>query len=94
VNQVRKQLFRAVRRGQAQEHAQRLAQRLARRPDCGDVVRVEIVRGEFELDTCLLQGETTAAREEVLAGADVPGRSAVDQPMARHQDQALAGEGR
>jgi hypothetical protein len=73
VNQVRKQLIRAVKQGRAGEHARLLAAQVAERPDCADVVRVEIVSGCFDLDACMLQRRVQVHGEEtVLAGADVP----------------------
>jgi len=72
LNQVRHQLYRvAVREGNAQEYADALAPRLAARPSCADLVRVEIVRGEFDLDTCLLDHRVEGT-ETVLATADIP----------------------
>ncbi len=72
INQVRRQLFRvAVREGCAEPYARALADRVARRPDCADVRRIEVVRGRFDLDTCLLTHEVRS-RETVLAAAAVP----------------------
>jgi hypothetical protein len=71
VNQVRKQLFRAVLRGRAAQHARLLAGRVAAHPACADVVRVEIVRGEFDLDHCVLSRRTEPGTETVLASAEV-----------------------
>jgi hypothetical protein len=75
VNQVRKQLSRAVSRGQVEDYARRLAARVAEHPAGADVVRVEIVRGEFDLDATLIQ-RSLQGNETVLTGADVPGKSA------------------
>jgi hypothetical protein len=82
-NQVRHQLYRvAVKQGQAQEFADSLAARIAANPGYPDLVRVEIVRGRFDLDECMLtrrfQGEET-----VLAVAELPcGSLAVLRPDA------------
>ncbi|WP_156934707.1 hypothetical protein [Pseudonocardia spinosispora] len=70
VNQVRKQMSRAVRRGRVDEHATALATRIAASPAATDVVRVEIVRGDFDLDACLMQ-RRVEGEETVLAGADI-----------------------
>jgi hypothetical protein len=71
VNQVRKQLFRAVRRGRAAEHARLLAGRVAAHPAGAGVIKVEIVRGKFDLDHCVLSRRTHPQEETVLASADV-----------------------
>ena len=70
VNQVRKQLSRAVRRGEQQAHADRLAAAVALHPDHTDLRLVEIVRGQFDLDDCLTNGHARGA-ETVLASAQV-----------------------
>ena len=72
VNQVRRQLHRvAVREARPEAYAGALAERVARSQDCADVIRVEVVRTQFDLDDCLISrrvdGEST-----VLASAAVP----------------------
>lgn len=77
VNQVRRQLYRvAVRENQPEAYARVLAQRVARRPDCADLVGVEVLRARFDLDTCLLQRAVRDQERVVLAAAPVPGRVA------------------
>jgi hypothetical protein len=72
LNQVRHQLYRvAITEDHAQQYADALAPRLAANPSCDDLVRVEIVRGEFDLDTCLLDHQVEGT-ETVLATADIP----------------------
>jgi len=72
LNQVRHQLYRvAITEDHAQQYADALAPRLAAHPSCADLVRVEIVRGEFDLDTCLLDHRVEGT-ETVLATADIP----------------------
>jgi hypothetical protein len=70
VNQVRKQLSRAVRRGQVAEHARRIAARVPEFAEYADVVRVRIVTGEFDLDNCLMQRRSEGT-VSTLAEADV-----------------------
>src|SRR5436305_662911 len=70
VNQVRKQLSRAVKRGEAAEHARRIAARVPQFAEYADVVRVRIVTGEFDLDNCLMQRRSEGT-ESTLAEADV-----------------------
>ncbi|MDQ3763441.1 MAG: hypothetical protein M3460_17975 [Actinomycetota bacterium] len=71
LNQVRRQLYRvAVREKRSQAYADALAGRLSRRPDCRDLVRVEILRTRFDLDTCLLN-RVVYGEEKVLASAPV-----------------------
>ncbi|HZZ49313.1 MAG TPA: hypothetical protein VFE65_20705 [Pseudonocardia sp.] len=70
VNQVRKQLSRAVQRGRATEHAQLIARKVAERPDLTDIVTVEIVRGRFDFDACLLNRKVEG-EETLLASAAV-----------------------
>lgn len=71
VNQIRKQLSRAVKRGEQQAHAARLAASVAEHPDEADVRTLEIVRGQFDLDDCLTNGHVQGS-ETVLASAEVP----------------------
>jgi hypothetical protein len=72
VNQVRKQIFRAYRRGRADGHARSLATRIGQNPNLADVTRVEIVRGDFDFDAYMLDGRTEPEQLEVLGAADVP----------------------
>jgi hypothetical protein len=71
VNQVRRQLYRvAVREARPDAYADALADRVAHSRDWANVIRVEVVRTEFDLDECLtsrrVDGEST-----VLASAEV-----------------------
>ena len=71
VNQVRRQLHRvAVREARPDAYAGALADRVARSRELADVLRVEVVRTQFDLDDCLISrrvdGEST-----VLASAEV-----------------------
>ncbi|MGH3978841.1 MAG: hypothetical protein ACRDRZ_07555 [Pseudonocardiaceae bacterium] len=71
VNQVRRQLYRvAVEEKRPQAYADALAGRVAHRPDCQDLMRVEILRTRFDLDTCLLD-RVVRGEEKVLASAPV-----------------------
>ena len=69
-NQVRHQLNRVVTQGRAQGYAVALAHRLTGRPGL-ELVRVEIIRGRFDLDACMLN-RRTEGEETVLASAQVP----------------------
>lgn len=72
LNQVRRQLYRvAVTEGRAAEYVAALAARIRAERGYADVVRVEVVRGRFDLDACLLD-RAVRGRETVLAAADVP----------------------
>lgn len=72
INQVRRQLFRvAVREGRPQEYIDALADRLVRSRHGRDVVTVEVVRGRFDLDRCMLE-RTVKGKEKILASAVVP----------------------
>lgn len=71
LNQVRRQLNRVVREGATAGYAVALAARVAARRGLRDVVRVEIVRGRFDLDRCLLE-RVVQGTEKVLAAAPVP----------------------
>jgi hypothetical protein len=73
VNQVRRQLSRSIHRNRVDRHAEMLAERISQRPDCADVVRVEIVQTRFDFDAYMMQGEVGGV-DNVLGGADVPGR--------------------
>jgi hypothetical protein len=75
VNQVRRQLYRvAVREGRPAAYAAALAARVARCRDCADLVRVEVLRTRFDLDSCLLsrsvQGEDRLLAQAVVPSAD------------------------
>lgn len=94
VNQVRKQLFRAVLRRRAAEHAQLLASRVGAHPDGAGVVRVEIVRGEFDLDHCVLSRRTQPGSETVLASADVPRADVAAAGAVTAEASILADAGR
>ena len=78
LNQVRRQLYRiAITDDRADAWAPRLAAQLAANPACDDLVRVEIIRGEFDLDKCLLDHHTQG-EETILASVDLPARSRGD----------------
>jgi hypothetical protein len=81
LNQVRRQLNRVVKRGEVAEFAQRLAERVAADPASAEVVRVEIVRGEFDLDVCLLNRRLEGT-ETILGAADVPSPVAAELPTS------------
>lgn len=79
LNQVRKQLARALRRGAAADVAQRYADSLAvsaRRKD-QDIVTVLVVRSRFAFDDYFApeQPDTTPFRETVHARCDVGGQA-------------------
>jgi hypothetical protein len=77
LNQVRRQLHRvSVREARPEAYAAALAARVARRTDCPDVLRVEVIRGRFDLDDCFL-GRVVEGRLEVLASAAVTDRTPV-----------------
>ncbi len=75
INQVRRQLNRAIREGGVDAHVAGIAARVAMRRDLRDVERIDIVRGRFDLDRCFLDREVRG-KETVLASAPVP-RAAV-----------------
>jgi hypothetical protein len=70
LNQIRRQLNRVVREDRIEPYAEVIAARVALRPDLADVVRIEIVTGEFNIDECFLNHKIEGT-EEVRAGADV-----------------------
>ncbi|HEY1966577.1 MAG TPA: hypothetical protein VGH89_01415 [Pseudonocardia sp.] len=70
LNQVRRQLNRVIREDRATDFAPVVAARIALRPELDDVARVEIIRGEVEIDASFLQ-RTIQAEEEMLADAEV-----------------------
>lgn len=72
LNQVRHQIYRvALTEERADDYLTSLVPRLLANPLCDDLVRVEIIRGEFDLDECLLTHQVEAATETVLASADL-----------------------
>ncbi|HEX4250636.1 MAG TPA: hypothetical protein VH008_22415 [Pseudonocardia sp.] len=72
LNQVRRQIYRvALTEERADDYATALLPRLLANPSCDDLVSVEIVRGVFDLDECLLSHEVVATEEHVLAAADL-----------------------
>lgn len=71
VNQVRRQLQRAVEQGWPEKHARIVAKRVAGRRKCADVVRVEITVREYDLDGYMTVDRTPRS-ETVLAKADIP----------------------
>jgi hypothetical protein len=71
LNQVRRQLYRmALIQNRPAELATALAERLAAEPACADLVTVQVVRGEFDLDECLLSHNIEGV-ETVLAEAEL-----------------------
>jgi hypothetical protein len=71
LNQIRHQLYRvALTESRANEYVAALVPRLAANPSCADLVRVEIILGEFDLDACLLARQVQG-NETVLASADL-----------------------
>ena len=89
-NQVRHQLYGTTRRGRGEAFARDLAARLAAHPEFRNLVRVEIVRGEFDLDNCMLSGEVRG-HETVLAEAEAP---AAEKPVLVYLDRKPANSGR
>jgi hypothetical protein len=82
-NQVRHQLQRAAVRENRPEDCLAVAlARLAGRGEFADLVRVEIVRGEFDLDVCMLSRNIRGA-ETVLASAEL------NQPTDREVEHAV-----
>jgi hypothetical protein len=72
-NQVRHQLNRIVRQGRADAYAHTLAARLAEDSNHRDLVRVDIVRGRFDLDACMLTRRIEGTGQvEVVGSAPGP----------------------
>jgi hypothetical protein len=86
LNQVRRQLNRVVREERAEAFAAELAARLVSDPSSVDLVRVEVTRGIFDLDACMLEGRFEG-EETSMGGADLPGRGIPVEVLA--QDEAL-----
>ncbi len=72
---MRRQLNRVIREGRVETHVVTIAARVALRRELREVVRVEIVRGRFDLDRCFLDREVRGT-EKVLASAPVPREAA------------------
>jgi hypothetical protein len=70
-NQVRRQLTSAVKRGRAMEYAADLARRFAAAPAHTNIVRVDVLRGTFDLDACLLDGHVRSSADVELASVSV-----------------------
>ncbi len=71
LNQARRQLNRMVlREGRPDVYAAKLAARVARRPDCTDIVRVQVLTTRFDLDRCFLD-RVANGEETVLATVEV-----------------------
>jgi hypothetical protein len=70
LNQVRRQLKKVVVEERVGDFAEVLAARVSAKAGFENVARVEIVKGEFDLDECLLRGGLDGT-ETVLAGADL-----------------------
>jgi hypothetical protein len=70
-NQVRHQLNRLVKQDRAQAYATALAARRTEKKGCQGAVRVEIVRGTFNLDACMLNRRVHGT-ETILANAELP----------------------
>lgn len=77
-NQVRHQLNRTVRQDRVDEYAARVAARLAGQPGNAELVAVEIRRGQFDLDSCLLN-RRVEGKETVLAHAPLAPAARSDQ---------------
>jgi hypothetical protein len=88
LNQVRRQLNRVVAEDRAAAFAADLAARLVDEPSAADLVRVEVMRGIFDLDRCMLE-RRFEGEETVLGGADLPGREIPVEVIP--QDPALLG---
>jgi hypothetical protein len=90
LNQIRRQLRRVVREERVPIYAEVVAARVSTHLGLEDVVRVEIVDGEFNIDECFLNHRIEGV-EEVLGSADVirlpeaapvvPGTEMVGQPL-------------
>lgn len=89
-NQARHQLSRAARGPRGESFARELAARLAAHPEYRGLVRVELVRGEFDLDNCMLSGRVHGD-ETVLASAEAP---VADKPVLVYLDRTPANSGR
>ena len=72
INTTRHQLNRAVREGRAAEYAVTLAKKVASAPALGHIVRVDIVRGRFDLDVCLLAGPGQIRPTDIVEVASAP----------------------
>lgn len=91
LNQIRHQLYRvALTEDRADEYVEALVPRLAEKPSCADLVRVEIVRGEFDLDECLLAREVQGT-ETVLASADLVRAPATAAELATSTELSTGG---
>ena len=71
LNQVRRQLRRVVREERVEAFAKTVAARISTWPELEDVVRVEIVDGEYDIDASFLGHTVVCTDEEVLGAADV-----------------------
>jgi hypothetical protein len=85
-NQVRRQVRKVVRENRVDAFAKAVAAGVSTRPSLKDVVRVEIVDGEFDIDACFLNHKIEGT-EEILGGADVV-RLAENQPLVAGTDMA------
>jgi hypothetical protein len=70
LNQVRRQLNRVVREDRAEDFVKVLAARVPLREDLNDIVKIEIIRGEIDIDQSFL-GHTIEGEEEILAEAEI-----------------------
>jgi hypothetical protein len=72
INTTRHQLNRTVREGRATEYAAALSEKVASAPALRHIVRVDIVRGVFDLDACLLDGPSQVRPTEIIEIASAP----------------------
>jgi hypothetical protein len=70
-NQVRRQLNAAVKRGRAEDYAGDLARKFAASPGHGHIVRVDVLRGTFDLDACMLGKQVRSSSDVELASVSV-----------------------
>jgi hypothetical protein len=89
LNQVRRQLKRVLNEDRAEEFARTIAARASAEPRLRDVVRVEIVRGELDLDASMMSHQVTGT-EEVLASAPLPRVAEVEEALAVVDTSAMA----
>lgn len=104
LNQVRKQIARMVRAGQAEQVAQRYADSLAadhtrsargrtpgaaRRRREREIVRVEVVRSRFDFDDYFLRGRERPTREHLKATCAVGGTAVNGQPQRSDQTEGV-----
>lgn len=78
INSTRHQLNRTVREGGAAGYAAVLAAKVASAPALDHIVRIDIVRGVFDLDACLLNGPGQVRPTEII---EIASASVADRPQ-------------